>query len=274
VAGLAALAGRIAVVTGASSGIGAETARALARRGAAVALVARRRERLEALAAELCAAGGRASAHACDVADRAQVAAAAAAIEARWGRVDLLVNAAGVASHVLFVDQALEEVEALVRTNFLGPVYWIRQVLPGMRARGEGWIVNLSSFAGKVSQPDEAVYSATKFALTGLSQALAFELAPLGIHVLCVHPALVRTEMFTEAVLARMPRAAVRQFIEPDVLVREMLRALRRGETDLVVPRRFAWLALLRNAFPGSLGRMMARIKLEAASPPSRGDPR
>ena len=84
-----------------------------------------------------------------------------------------------------------------------------------MRARGEGWIVNVSSVAGKLGQPDESAYSASKFAVTGLSEALAYELAPLGIHVMTVYPALVRTEMFTPDVLARMPERVKRTFIEP-----------------------------------------------------------
>src|SRR4029077_11110532 len=119
--------------------------------------------------------------------------------------VDLLVNNAGYGRHVLFKDHDVADIERMLRTNLLGTVYGIKAVLPAMRARREGWIVNVSSVAGKLGQPDESAYSASKFAVTGLCAALASELEPLGIHVVTVYPALVRTEMFTPDVLARMP---------------------------------------------------------------------
>src|SRR5205814_1446304 len=108
--------------------------------------------------------------------------------------------------------------------------------LPGKRARRRGWIVNISSVAGKLGQPDEAAYSASKFAVTGLSEGLSYELAPLGIHVMTVHPALVRTEMFTPEVMARMPRGAERTFLEPAEFSRRVLRALARGRYERTLP--------------------------------------
>ncbi len=252
---------KVALVTGASSGIGAELARQLAARGARVALVARRRERLESVAAEIEKAGGRASVHACDVARRPAVAEAARDACAAWGGVDVLVNAAGVARHVLFEDHDVEDIEALLRTNLNGTIYWIKELLPRLRERGRGWIVNVSSFAGKVAQPDEAAYSASKYAITGLSRALSMELAPRGIHVLCVHPALVRTEMFTPEVMARMPRTRPR-FMEAPDFARRVLRALERGETEVTLPRRYGWVAMLAEMLPGAIYRGVAKAKL------------
>src|SRR5207247_6377619 len=126
----------------------------------------------------------------------------------RFGSVDLLVNDAGYGRHVLFKDHDAADIERMMRTNYLGVVWATKAVLPAMRARRRGWIVNISSVAGKLGQPDEAAYSASKFAVTGLSEGLSYELAPLGIHVMTVYPALVRTEMFTPEVMARMPRGA------------------------------------------------------------------
>lgn len=263
-AGLSEFAGRVAVVTGASSGIGAGLARGLARRGARVALVARRGERLADLAAEIRAVGGEASTHVCDVTDRAAVERAWAEVRESWGGADLLVNAAGRAHHGLFVDQGVDDIEDLLRTNLLGPVYWIKAVVPTLRARGAGWIVNVSSLAGVLPQPDEVSYAATKYGLTGLSQSLAYELAPLGIHVLVVHPVLVRTEMFTPEVMLRMPKSAERSFIDVDAFVDQTLAALARGETSVVVPRRFGLLPLLRAISPKRIGGLFARAKLDA----------
>ena len=134
------LGGKRAVVTGASSGIGETLAREIARRGARVALVARRAERLAALAEEIESAGGAATAFPCDVADRAAVERTAAEVEAAFGGVDLLVNNAGFGRHVLFIDHDVDDIEAMTRANLLGTVYWTKSLLAGMRERGAGWL--------------------------------------------------------------------------------------------------------------------------------------
>jgi short-subunit dehydrogenase len=254
---------KVALVTGASSGIGAELARQLADRGMVVALVARRQERLEKLASEIGGRAGLASAHACDVSDREAVERTAREVLAANGRVDLLANCAGYARHILFKDHAVEDVEAMMQTNYLGVVYWIKALLPHMRTRGSGWILNFSSFAGKIGQADEAAYSATKFAITGLSEAIAGEFEPLGIGVTCVHPVLVRTEMFTDQVIDRMPRNALKRFIGAPEFVAQVLRALERGDRQVVLPRSMGWVPILRDLFPGPMGRIIARVKLK-----------
>jgi NAD(P)-dependent dehydrogenase (short-subunit alcohol dehydrogenase family) len=251
---------RVALVTGASSGIGAQLARDLVARGARVALVARRAERLEQLAAEL--RPSRALAVACDVASRPAVEAAVARVLDHWGRLDLLVNNAGLARHALFKDEDPDTFVRLMEINYLGTVWAIRAALPAMRRRGEGWIVNVSSVAGKLGQPDESAYTASKFAVTGLSEALASELGPLGIHVMTVYPALVRTEMFTPDVLARMPERVKRTFIEPPQLTAALLRGLVRGAYEVTVPRYVGIAYLMRLLFPGYFRRMTADLRL------------
>jgi short-subunit dehydrogenase len=257
---------RTAVVTGASSGIGRGLALELARRGMRLALVARRREQLEELAAEIAKEGGEASVHACDVGDRAQSEKAIAEVRERHGGVDLLVNNAGFVRHILFKDHDVDEIERMLRVNYLGPVYWMKALLPDMRAQGRGWILNMSSFAGVTPQPDEAAYSASKYALTGLSESIAPELEPLGIHVLVVHPVLVRTEMFTDEINARMPKGSEGAFISVEEFVAETLRALEAGETSIVIPRRYRAAPVLRSLFPGRVGRALAQAKLSALS--------
>ena len=254
--------GRVAVVTGASSGIGAALARELAARGARVALVARRRERLEAVAAEIEASGGVASAYVCDVANATDVVAAHRSIVGALGPVEYLVNAAGYVRHVLFADHAAEDVERMMRTNYLGTVTWIQAVLPAMQAAGRGGIVNVSSFAGVAPQPDEAAYSATKAAVTALSEALSYEVDRDGIHVMAVHPLLVRTEMFTPEVMARMPKGSEKRFISPEAFAKETLRAFERGERSAIVPRSYRGVLWLRALSPRRMAGLMARVKL------------
>jgi len=254
--------GRVALVTGASSGIGEALAIELAARGARVALVARRGDRLAVLAREIVAAGGQAEAFICDVSEPEAVTATHAAIARVLGPVEILVNAAGYVRHVLFADHDPDDVEQMMRTNYLGSVRFIQAVLPGLRTARRGWIVNVSSFAGLVPQPDEAAYSATKAALTSLSEALSYELESDGIHVMVVHPILVRTEMFTPEVMVRMPKGSEKRFISPERFARATLRALERGERSVVIPRSYRGVLWLRALSPRRMGRLMARVKL------------
>ena len=196
VARLADFRDRVALVTGASSGIGAQLARDLAARGTRVALLARRADRLEALAAEI-GGDGEALAVPCDV-ERARGRRGGDGARARaLGAHRRPRQQRGRRPPRALQGRGPGDLRAHDGTNYLGVVWAISAVLPAMRARGEGWIVNVSSVAGKLGQPDESAYSASKFAVTGLSEALAYELEPLGIHVVTVYPALVRTEMFT-----------------------------------------------------------------------------
>jgi short-subunit dehydrogenase len=130
-----------------------------------------------------------------------------------------------------------------------------------MRAQGAGWIVNVSSLAGRLGQPDEAAYSATKFAVTGLSEALVYELGALGIHVMTVYPALVRTEMFPPETLARMPVGSDRKLLEPAVFTRAVWKALARGAHEVTVPRWVGIAYLVRLLLPGMLRRQTAKIR-------------
>jgi hypothetical protein len=252
---------RVALVTGASSGIGEQLARDLAARGMRVALLARRADRLDALVPALGGAE-RTLALPADVGDRAAVERAVGAVHARFGRLDLVVNAAGVARHVLFKDHDPADIEQLVRTNLLGTIYVCKAALPVLRATGGGAIVNVSSVAGKLGQPDEAVYAATKFGVTGLSESIAYELAPLGIHVLTVYPALVRTEMFTPEILARMPERATRTFIDPPEFCAAVLRALERGKYEVTVPSYVGIAYAIRTLLPALHRRIMRNLRL------------
>jgi len=252
----------VAIVTGASSGIGARLARDLAARGSRVALLARRGDRLETVAQEIRHAGGDAFPVRCDVADRAAVDAAVRQVIDRHGSVDLLVNCAGYGRHVLFKDHTVEDIERMMRTNYLGTVFAAKAVLPAMRTHGRGWIVNVASVAGRLAQPDEAAYSATKFAVAGLSEALAYELEPLGIRVLAVYPGLVRTEMITPAVLARLPQRVGTTAIEPAEVSRRVLAALERGRREITIPRWMGMAYVVRALLPGLHHRLTGRVRL------------
>jgi short-subunit dehydrogenase len=186
--------GQVVIITGASSGIGAATARKLARAGAHVVLAARRRERLDALKQEMEAARGRATVVACDVTaaeDRARLVQTASAIN---GRIDALVNNAGYGTRGPVELVPVEKIRQNFELNLFALIALTQLVIPGMRRARQGRIVNISSVAGRVARPLSSIYDATKHALEAISDGLRGELAPFGIKVVVIEPGFITTE--------------------------------------------------------------------------------
>lgn len=242
--------GKRAVVTGASSGIGRLLSLRLAREGADVVLVARRRSELEEVAKEVESVGRRALVLPCDVGDREQIIAAAATLPS-FGPIDLLVNNAGYGGHHSFLEWDIDDIERMLRVNFLGSVYWTKALLPAMVERRSGWIVMMASVAGKIGVPDESIYVASKFALVGLTEALSMEVENSGVHMLTVCPGAIRTPFFDARALARMPAVAKRLMINPEAVVDAIVAALARGEHEITVPRMIGMSYLVRALAPG-----------------------
>lgn len=185
----------VVLITGASTGIGAALAREYHRRGWSVGLIARRRELLDALVAEL---GDRAAFEVADVADRAAVISAVTALEARLGPTDLLVANAGIGGVLRATrmsDGAMDGAIACLRVNVEGPLNAIYAVLPAMVARGRGHVAAVSSVAAWRGLPGTGPYSASKAALTALMEAFRVELAPVGVAVTTIHPGFVDTPL-------------------------------------------------------------------------------
>jgi len=211
---------RIAMVTGASSGIGAATAELLAREGAVVAAIARRADRLDALVRRIEAAGGRAAAFRADVARESEATKVVADVLARYGRVDILVNSAGIVrpGNVETADPAhwREQIEI----NLLAAMYLSQGVLSGMRARRDGHIVNVSSTAGRFVGPRHSGYAASKHAVNAFSEALRLEVAEAGIRVTIVEPGATNTEVFDS-----IPDAADRDVMNKHITKEGNMRA-------------------------------------------------
>jgi len=190
------LKGKVAAVTGASSGIGRATALALARAGARVLAGARRTDRLEALASEIGAAGGEALARPLDVTDRASCGAFVEAAASEWGPVEILVNNAGLMPLSFVKRLKVDEWERMVDVNIKGVLYMTAAALPAMTAARSGHIVNVSSVAGRLVFPAGSVYCGTKHFVTAFSEGLRQELsARSGIRVTCIEPGVVATEL-------------------------------------------------------------------------------
>ncbi|MEV0094743.1 SDR family oxidoreductase [Streptomyces sp. NPDC050738] len=193
------LAGRTAVITGAASGMGAATALLLAAQGARVALLARRADRLDELAAKIEADGGQALAVTADVTDAASVDAAVARVHEVFGPADLIVNSAGVMLPNPVDDGRVDEWQRMIDTNVTGALRMIRAFVPDLlAAAAEGRtadLVNISSIGAHVTFPNYAVYGATKAALTYLSESLRGELGPRDVRVTNIEPGLTDTEL-------------------------------------------------------------------------------
>ena len=186
----------VALITGASSGIGAATALALAAEGAAVALLARRAERLATLAEQISAADGTALAIPTDVTDESQARAAVQQTFETWGRVDILVNNAGVMYNSPIDGADTNEWRRMVDLNIMGVLYMTHATLPIMKQQQRGHIVNVSSVAGRLAFANAAVYNATKWGVVGFSEALRQESFGHGIRTTIIEPGLTETELF------------------------------------------------------------------------------
>jgi short-subunit dehydrogenase len=228
------------LVTGASSGIGRLLALRMAAAGGRIVLVARRERDLEEVAGEIRSAGGEAVALVCDIGDRDQALATVDRAVDALGSIDVLVNNAGYGHHRRFLDWDLEDMERVMRVNFLGSLYFTKALLPAMVERGRGWLVFIASAAGRIAPGDETIYAASKHAMVGLAESLSLEVEDAGVHVLTVCPGAIRTPFFDDEALARLPAVARRQMAEPEDLVQAIMGALAKGRRELTFPR---WIA-------------------------------
>ena len=252
--------GRVALVTGASSGIGAATARAFAGAGMRVAPCARRKDRLEQLAADLAGQGSEASVHAVDVTDPLAVRAMVDEVAARWGRLDVLVNNAGRGLSATFEQTSAEELRALIELNVVAVLGVTQAALPIMRRQGSGHIINISSIVGRRAVPYRAAYSASKFALGALSEVLRVELTGTGIAVTLVYPIRTSETEFHEAEVQKVrwrPRGPVQS---AERVARSILRCVRRPRPEVYPYWPLRILAVMSVISPGLVDRGMRRV--------------
>jgi NAD(P)-dependent dehydrogenase (short-subunit alcohol dehydrogenase family) len=220
------LAGEVAIVTGASSGIGAATARELASQGAKVVLAARREDKLNTLVLEIKQQGGEALAVPTDVAVSEQLSRLVEQTIQAYGRVDILVNNAGIGQG--FQDGTTEDITRAVNVNLLSGILLTHEVLPGMRERRHGSIISVASVAGWLAT--DALYSGTKFGLRGFSRGLRRELQGSGISVSLVSPGFVRTNL-TAHRKAKLPG--------PEVVAKAIAQLAQHPKREVIVPRSF-----------------------------------
>jgi short-subunit dehydrogenase len=243
----------VALVTGASSGIGTATAQRLAREpDAQLILVARREDRLRALADEL----GGATVIAADLTSDDAPGRIAEAVETQHGRLDLLVNNAGAAWRGRFADGGWDDVRRHMELNFDAVVRLTEALLPLLRRSAPSSVVNISSTSGRVSRANSGSYSASKFALTGWTEALHLEERPHGVHVGQVLPGFIATEGFPQRELR--DRALTRWLVSTPEKVAEAILDVANGKPERYVPRPYWFAVLLRVLAPGLVRRATA----------------
>jgi uncharacterized protein len=244
---------KVAVVTGGSSGIGAAIARALSRRGWRCVLLARNRERLERVAAEL-----NADFEQCDVSDRDQVETVARWVAETHPAVHLLVNNAGVSERRPFLELPPERIEEVIKINYLGSVWCTRAFLPLLEAGAPSDVVNVVSVAGTIAYASGAAYSASKHAQLAFSRRIGVELAPRGIRVHTINPGPVPTVSFPQGRLLRHPLARHWVATAEDI-AEDTVRAVARGRAEIIRPRSLRVVSVAQSVAPATMARVLAR---------------
>lgn len=262
--------GKVVLVTGGSRGLGLVLCRALAREGARLVLCGRQLETLARASDEIAELGGDVFAVAADVTAADDVASLMTAVEDRYGGVDVLINNAGRIDVGPFDAMTEDDFARSMETHFWGPLRLMRAVLPSIRARGEGRIVNVASIGALVPMPHLSPYTASKFALSGVSETLCAELARDGVRVTTVYPGLMRTGATRNANFKGRYRAEHAWFTVLDALpllsmnadraARRILDACRRGEAHVVLSLPAKIAALAQGVAPGFVSRVLGVV--------------
>lgn len=258
------------LITGGSRGLGLVMARQLAAEGARLILCARDAEELENARIELAGKGAEVVTKVCDVTDQEQVNTMMATVQNNFGAIDVLINNAGIISAGPIAEMTVQEFEEAMNTHFWGPVYTTLAVLPSMRARGGGRILNIASIGGKISVPHLIPYSASKFALVGLSEGLRAELKQYNILVTTATPGLMQTGSPRHAILKGHHKEEYALFkimdsnpftsMSAEASAKEMLNALRHGDEG-VSTTMFAKSGILLHKFaPGLLSTVLSLV--------------
>jgi short-subunit dehydrogenase len=255
----------VCLVTGASSGIGRETAIALAKRGAVVAVCARRKDKLDDTLAACRAHSPRSVAVQCDVRDWTEVQRMVEEVARAVGEVDVLVANAGIGRYVAFDEESVESIDAQVKTNVLGQMYCAFAVLPQMKRSRRGHLVFLSSTNGRIPPPLQSVYNATKAAAMAFGETLSHEVKPFGIGVTIVYPGPIETEFFDAPEFERMRKP---KLVPAEKMGEAIARGIERGKFDVSLPAVLRVPAKLHALFPAMIRRGVANYAKKSLPKP------
>jgi short-subunit dehydrogenase len=223
-----------------------------------VVVTARREDRLAEVVAGIESTGGQAAAVTCDVGDWDQVQSLGDRVRELFGRCDILVNNAGIPGGGPFAKLSIEQIELVVRTNYLGVLHCTKEFLPGMLEARRGHVVNVASLAGRFAVPGASVYTSTKHAVVAFSETLHFEVAPRGVRVTSVNPGVVATESFPHRDMAEK---GSRFLLKSERVADVIVRVVQSGKApEISVPRSIAALQIFRLLTPGLYRSAMQRM--------------
>lgn len=250
----------VVLITGASSGIGEAAARLLGRQGYRLVLAARRKDRLDALAAEIRAAGGAALVVPTDITQLAQIQNLVAETIAHFGQIDILVNNAGLGRlNWLEKLDPTADIDFQIQVNLTGLIQTTHAVLPHMIERQKGQIINMGSISGLIATPTYSIYAATKYGLRGFTEALRREVSIHGIRVTGIYPGGVATEFGQKAGIKRKTKVGTPKYLKltADDVAQSVLQAIEKRARDMIIPglmRPTVWLNVL---FPGLVDKVI-----------------
>jgi short-subunit dehydrogenase len=240
---------QIILITGASSGIGKDTAIEFAKLGANIVLVARKKDKLEQTANELKKFGTSILTYPCDVSNRDQVKEMSKIVLEKFGSVDILVNNAGYAVYGYVSDLTIDEIESQMETNYFGMIYCTKNFLPSMLKKKSGHIVNVASVAASFGLPGIASYCASKFAMLGFSEGLKHELKDTGVGITVVSPIMVRTNFFEHPSFEKMTKFSPVS-LNSKTVAKTILKASNSSRLEIIVPSVVRGAVWMKNTFP------------------------
>jgi short-subunit dehydrogenase len=240
---------KIVLITGASSGIGKETAIEFAKLGANIILIARKKDKLEQVANELKKFNVLTLVCQCDVSKKDQVKEMSKKVLEKFESVDILVNNAGFAIYGSVSDLTIDEIESQMETNYFGMVYCIKNFLPSMLKKKSGHIVNVASVAASFGLPGIASYCASKFAMLGFSEGLKHELKNTGVGITVVSPIMVRTNFFEHPSFEKMPKFSPTS-LSSETVAKAILKAANSPRLEIIVPSVVRGAVWMKNTFP------------------------
>jgi len=226
---------KVVLITGASSGIGKETAKQFAIRGSHVILVARRKHRLEQIAKDLKKFNTSILVCECDIANKVEVEKMSKIVLEKFDSIDILVNNAGFAIYGSVSDLTIEEIESQMQTNYFGMIYCIKNFLPSMIKKKSGHIVNVASVAASIGLPGIASYCASKFAMLGFSEGLYHELKGSGVGITVVSPIMVQTNFFDHPSFKLMPKYSPTS-LSSKTVAKAIVKASSSPRFEVIVP--------------------------------------
>ena len=240
---------KVVVITGASSGIGKDSAIEFAKKGANIVLISRTQEKLEKVANELKKFNVAVLVCKCDVSEKDQVKEMSKIVLEKFDSVDILVNNAGFAIYGSVSSLSIDEIESQMKTNYFGMIYCIKNFLPSMLDKKSGHIVNVASVGASFGLPGIASYCASKFAMLGFSEGLKHELYNTGVGITVVSPIMVRTNFFDHPSFEKMPKFSPTS-LSSQTVAKAILKAANSSRLEIIVPSVVRGAVWMKNTFP------------------------